>query len=228
MTKPFAVFDIDGTLIRWQLFHAIVHTLGKNGYILRRTHDRIREARMDWKNRNDSEGFTAYEQVLVTAYLEALTAIHPDDYAAIVDDVYEEFKDQTFTYTRDLVRDLKKQGYLLFAVSGSQHEVVEKIAQHHGFHAAIGAELEVKQGAFTGKIHSPVFDKKAALDTLVARFHASYENSYAVGDSSSDIPLLEAVTHPVVFNPDKKLYDIARTKGWPVVVERKNVVYKID
>ena len=37
------------------------------------------------------------------AYLQALTSIDPADYAAIVDDVYEEFKDQTFTYTLSLI-----------------------------------------------------------------------------------------------------------------------------
>lgn len=225
--KPFAVFDIDGTLIRWQLFHAIVNALGKHGHILRRTHDQIHAARMDWKNRRTNEGFSAYEAVLVEAYLQALTSIHPDDYQAIVDEVYEEYKDQTFTYTRDLVRQLKAQGYLLFAISGSQHEIVEKIAAHQGFDASIGAKLEVQAGAFTGKVDTPIFDKRAALDTLVTQFGATYEGSYAVGDSGSDVPMLEAVTNPIVFNPDQKLYKIAQAHQWPVIVERKNVVYKL-
>ena len=226
--KKFAVFDIDGTLIRWQLFHAIVHALGKRGHILRRTHDRIHTARMEWKNRNTNEGFTAYETVLVEAYLQALTSIDPADYAAIVDDVYEEFKDQTFTYTRDLVRSLKEQGYLLFAISGSQHEIVEKVALHHGFDAAIGARLEVKDGAYTGHVDTPIFDKKAALDTLVAQYNATYKDSYAVGDSSTDAPMLQVVTYPIAFNPDQKLYATARAHRWPIVVERKNVIYELE
>lgn len=228
MTKKFAVFDIDGTLVRWQLFHAIVNTLGKRGHILRRTHDQIHEARMVWKNRNTNEGFAAYEEVLVHAYLEALSTIHPDDYQSVVDEVYEEFKDQTFTYTRDLVQSLKKQGYLLFAISGSQHEVVEKIARHHGFDAAIGATLEVKNKAFTGKVTTPIFDKKLALDTLVSQFDSGYAGSYAVGDSMSDVPMLEAVEHPIAFNPDKKLFETAKLQQWPIVVERKNVIYQLS
>lgn len=228
MSQPFAVFDIDGTLIRWQLFHAIVHALGKKGHILRRTHDRIHHARMAWKNRNTNEGFSAYETVLVEAYLQALTTIHPDDYAVIVHEVYEEFKDQTFTYTRDLVRSLKEQGYVLFAISGSQHEIVEKVAQYHGFHAAIGAKLLQKDGMFTGQVDTPIFDKKAALDRLVEEHKVTWQQSYAVGDSMSDAPMLAAVTHPVAFNPDQKLYAEAVKHHWPIVVERKNVVYEIS
>lgn len=225
--KPFAVFDIDGTLIRWQLFHAIVNALGKHGHMLRRTHDQIHTARMEWKNRSSNEGFAAYESILVEAYLQALTSIHPDDYAAIVDEVYEEYKDQTFTYTRDLVHTLKKQGYLLFAISGSQHDIVQKIAAHQGFDASIGAKLEVQGDAFTGKVDTPIFDKRKALDILVAQYGATFDGSFAVGDSSSDVPMLDAVTNPIAFNPDQKLYKTAQDRQWPIVVERKNVVYEL-
>ena len=31
--NKFAVFDIDGTLIRWQLYHAIADELAKSGHI---------------------------------------------------------------------------------------------------------------------------------------------------------------------------------------------------
>lgn len=229
MTTPrqFAVFDIDGTLIRWQLFHAIVHSLGKQGYILRGTHDKINAARMDWKNRETNEGFRAYEKVLVEAYLQVLTSIDPADHLRIVDEVFHEYKDQTFTYTRDLVRRLKKEGYLLFAISGSQNEVIQRLAQHHGFDAAIGAEFVQKGGAFTGEVITPIHDKKSALERLVKQFDATYNGSYAVGDSPSDATMLELVKHPIAFNPDRGLFDIAQKNHWPIVVERKNVIYEL-
>lgn len=224
---PFAVFDIDGTLIRWQLYHAVVHALGKNGYIPAATHEKIRAARFAWKNRLSPEGFDEYETTLVHAYIAALKDINPTDYRLIVDSVFEEYKDQTFTYTRDLAKKLKKQGYLLFAISGSQQEIVERLALHHGFDAAAGAVLETKEGAFTGEISTPIFDKRAALQRLVEQFKATTTGSYAVGDSLSDLPMLEMVEKPIVFNPDQKLYAKAKKRGWPVVVERKNVVYEL-
>jgi phosphoserine phosphatase len=33
MSKRFAVFDLDGTLVRWQLYHALVDRLAKKGYL---------------------------------------------------------------------------------------------------------------------------------------------------------------------------------------------------
>lgn len=228
MTKrKFAVFDIDGTLIRWQLFHAIVHSLGKQGYILRSTHDKINAARMHWKNRETNEGFRAYEKVLVEAYLQVLTSIDPADYLRTVDEVFHEYKDQTFTYTRDLVHKLKKEGYLLFAISGSQDEVIQRLARHHGFDAAIGSEFVQRDGAFTGEVDTPIHDKKAALERLVKQFDATFEKSYAVGDSPSDAAMLELVENPIAFNPDRGLFEIAQKHQWPIVVERKNVIYEL-
>ncbi|HPR08997.1 HAD-IB family hydrolase [Candidatus Saccharibacteria bacterium] len=223
----FAVFDIDGTLMRWQLFHAIVHELGKQGFLSVGAHEKIRSARFAWKNRLSKNGFADYEAVLVELYIEALQNLDAQEYRLIVDQVFSEYKDQTFTYTRDLAAKLKAQGYLLFAISGSQQEIVERIGHHHGFDAAVGARLVMKNSAFTGEIVTPIHNKAAALQRLVDQYHCTYDESYGVGDSPSDSSMLDKVAHPIAFNPDQKLYDIAQDKGWQVVVERKNVVYEL-
>jgi hypothetical protein len=38
--------------------------------------------------------------------------------------------------------------------------------------------------------------------------------SYAYSDSYTDVPMLEAVGHPVVVNPDRVLARLARDRGW--------------
>ena len=227
-SKPFAAFDIDGTLIRWQLFHAIVHHLGKRGFIPQAAHDRIRQARAEWKRRTTNDGFAAYEAVLVQEYIAALKGVDEADYNAIVQDVYDEYKDQTFTYTRDLIRDLKARGYTLLAISGSQHEIIDKLATHHGFDVAVGATLEQIDGKYSGAISTPIFDKAAVLKQLIAEHGLTTEGSYAVGDSKSDAPMLEMVQNPIAFNPDRAFFEIAKQRGWKVVVERKNMVYELE
>ncbi|MEQ1699786.1 MAG: hypothetical protein ABMA25_06730 [Ilumatobacteraceae bacterium] len=44
---------------------------------------------------------------------------------------------------------------------------------------------------------------------------------WAYSDSASDLPMLEAVGHPVAVNPDAKLERVAGQRGWPVVVFSK-------
>lgn len=223
----FAVFDIDGTLIRWQLFHAIVHHLGKHGFIDAADHEAIKAARMTWKNRSNPNAYKHYEQVLVDTYIGSLHHISPSDYRMIVDEVFNEYKDQLFVYTRTLLANLKSKGYILFAISGSQEEIVQKLSEYHGFDDYVAAKLEIKNGTYTGKIISPIRAKDAVLADLVTKHGASYDGSIAVGDSTSDIPMLLAVETPIAFNPELALYNHAVNKGWKIVVERKNVVYEL-
>ncbi|QQS19399.1 HAD family phosphatase [Candidatus Saccharibacteria bacterium] len=225
--RKFAVFDIDGTLIRWQLYHAVVHKLGKVGQLGPGDFEAINAARMEWKNRHDTEGFHIYENEVVERLKTALPHIDPAVYDQVAEEVFDEYKDQTFTYTRNLVTELKTKGYLLFAISGSPQEVIELLAKHHGFDDAISGTFERLNGQFTGKYATPIFNKKSALDSLIEKHGATYDESYAVGDSASDISLLEAVTHPIAFSPDQNLYRAAKKRNWPIIVERKNVVYEL-
>jgi HAD superfamily hydrolase (TIGR01490 family) len=227
MMQRFAVFDIDGTVIRWQLFHAIVGELVKRRQISPEAAVEIRDARMTWKRREGEDSFKDYEHTLLHAYLGALSGMSVVQYQAAVENVFEEYKDQTYTFTRDLIRDLKEKNYLLFAISGSQQEIVDKFSEYYGFDDAIGTRLEQLDGKFTGKSETPVEGKGVFLDKLLARHDISRDGSIAVGDSESDIPLLEAVERPIAFNPSAGLLEVAKEHSWDVVVERKNVVYHL-
>jgi HAD superfamily hydrolase (TIGR01490 family) len=45
---------------------------------------------------------------------------------------------------------------------------------------------------------------------------ATCERSWFYSDSINDLPLLEAVTDPVVVTPDARLHAVATQRGWPV------------
>jgi phosphoserine phosphatase len=47
------------------------------------------------------------------------------------------------------------------------------------------------------------------------------KESVAYADSSSDLPMLEAVGFPVAVNPETRLASIARKRGWLVEDFRK-------
>ncbi len=227
-SRPFAVFDIDGTLIRWQLYHAIVDKLAKAEKIDPEKFASARAARMVWKNRTSDTSFKDYEWALIKTYDEALVNISYDDYLAAVRQVFDEYKGQTYTYTRNLIRELKAKSYLLFAISASQAEIVELLADYYGFDDWAASKYELKNGRFTGKKDVLFSNKKPlALKKLAEKYNASYESSIAVGDSDGDISMLTAVKQPIAFNPNKLLFQKAAASGWPVVIERKNMVYEL-
>jgi HAD superfamily hydrolase (TIGR01490 family) len=226
--RRFAAFDIDGTLIRWQLYHAIADALVKLGYIDSSTFDSIKEARMNWKTRTHSEAFKAYEGELVELYDKVLMSLSITQFNEAIEAVFTEYKDQIYTYTRNLIKVLKDKDYILFAISGSQTEIVKKIARYYGFDDFSGSTYVQKDGKFTGKVILPFLHKDKVLADLIKKHHATLNGSIAVGDSAGDIKMLEAVENPITFNPEQKLFEHAKGQGWKIVIERKNMVYELD
>lgn len=225
--SKFAVFDIDGTLIRWQLYHTVVNRLAKSGALGLKAQIELRETMMKWKKRDNPEAFKAYERRLVKHYEQSLQSIDTKAFDIIVEDVFNEYKDQTYIYTRNLLSKLKKDGYKLFIISGSQTELIEKIAKYYGFDDYIGGQYERSQTGFTGKIDVSVLNKSESLKTLINRNNVTTNDSYGIGDTKSDIGFLQKVENPIAFNPDTFLFNEAQKNGWPIVVERKNVIYEL-
>lgn len=225
--KKFAVYDIDGTLIRWQLYHVMVDKLANEGALGPDAKEQLRSARMVWKRREHAESFREYERVLIDLYEGAVKNLSTEAFDRIVTTVIDEYKDQTYVYTRDLLKQLKKDGYTLFIISGSHQELIEQIGKYYGFDDWVGSRFSRKDGTFSGEVYVASKDKAAILKQLTEKHELGYNGSIGIGDSASDIPMLEMVERPIAFNPDRTLFKVAEDKGWEIVIERKNMVYKL-
>lgn len=230
MAQPqsFAAFDIDGTLIRWQLYHAITDMLARQGLLDEDTYASLKAARMDWKRRSSPEAFKAYEAQVVAAYEQALQQMTVTQFEMAAREVFDEYKDQVYSYTRGLIKELKSKNYKLLAISGSQTEIVAMMAAYYGFDDYVGTTYHRESDRFTGKVTLHAGSKHVILDELVRKHNLTYANSIAVGDSEGDVSMLEAVENPIAFNPTSTLLDIAKRNAWPIVIERKNVTYKLE
>ena len=223
----FAVFDIDGTLIRWQLYHAIVDHLAKDGRVPEHAYEKVRKARMDWKSRNHREAFRAYELELISAFEATLPMIPIPEFVTTVEAVFTKHKDQVYTYTRNYIERLRADGYVLFAISASPYEIVELIAAYYVFDDFVGSLYTRIDGRFTNKQNSVVNKKADLLKALIAKHNVTLDGSIGIGDSDSDIAMLELVEQPIAFNPTRKFFSYAHAAGWKIVIERKNMVYEL-
>jgi HAD superfamily hydrolase (TIGR01490 family) len=228
MIRPFAVFDIDGTIIRWQLYHAIGDELARQGIIGQTDFKPVRAARMSWKKRSGQEQFREYEAELVRAFDRALPGLEVSVLAAAAEAVFDEYKEQVYTYTRDLIRDLKARHYLLFAVSGSPDVIVKKLAAYYGFDDFAATNYPAKNGRFVGTKELSLGKKPQLLQTLIHKHKAELTGSLAVGDSEGDLAMMDMVEQPIAFNPSRQLFEHAQRRRWPIVLERKNMVYRLE
>lgn len=225
--NKFAVFDIDGTLIRWQLYHAVVDYLAMEGLLGRYDHKTLRQARMIWKRREHPNAFRDYERTLIKVYENSLPGLSAKDFDRAAETVAHEYKEQVYNYTRGLAATLKNKGYVLLAISGSHQELVKHVATQYEFDDWIGTVYQREGDNFTGLKTVASLDKKKALQNLVEKHDLTYKDSYGIGDSASDASLLDAVDNPIAFNPDQQLFDMAKGKNWDIVIERKNVIYNL-
>jgi HAD superfamily hydrolase (TIGR01490 family) len=108
-----------------------------------------------------------------------------------------------------------------YIVSASPIEVVAPLAQALGMTGGIGTVAEVVDGHYTGKLVGPFCygpGKVEAINEMAQWDGYDLDRCYAYSDSASDLPMMEAVGHPVAVNPDGPLERVARERGWPIVI----------
>jgi len=118
-----------------------------------------------------------------------------------------------------LVKEHHDRGEKVYIVSATLQEIVDAIAEDLGFDGALGTVIEVKDGKYTGRaVRSLHAEAKADCIRAVAeREGFDLAECTAYSDSHTDVPFLEAVGHPIVVNPDRRLRRIAAERGWPVL-----------
>jgi HAD superfamily hydrolase (TIGR01490 family) len=131
----------------------------------------------------------------------------------------EEVVQLVYPEARDAVRWHQAQGHLVAIVSGATRFVVGPLAKHLGIDHFLYTRLEVLDGRCTGRVIEPVCFEEGKihwLDQLVSDQRIDLARSWFYTDSITDLPLLELVGHPIVTNPDPRLYREAVRRRWPV------------
>lgn len=223
-----AFFDVDGTIFRSSLFIELVEACVAAEIFPSEMRSRYIEKEAAWRNREGS--YEAYINAMVAAFPEYLRGVHYGDFADVGRSVVQEQGKRTYRYTRDLVRDLREKGYFIVAISQSPKSILDEFCTAYGFDKVYGRIYEIgPRDCFTGTVVDEEFikDKANVVSRVVTKEGLSAEGSIGVGDTEGDIPLLESVEMPICFNPNMSLYEYAKRREWPVIVERKDVVYTI-
>jgi len=231
--KRIAVFDIDGTIFRSSLFIEFVNEMIRRKLFPARAYKEIEGDYHAWLNRRGH--YAKYLRRVVNTYFRYIHGCREKDADVVARYVVRMQKDRVHRFTRNLVRQLRRKGYYLIALSGSPIYVVSRFARSMGFHAALGSEHEVKRGSLTRNIvdalAGPSFVRKKKMlrrHLASAGIEPDWKHSVAVGDTEGDIEILKLVGRPIAFNPSGALAHYAQRHGWEIVVERKDVAYLIS
>jgi HAD superfamily hydrolase (TIGR01490 family) len=156
--------------------------------------------------------------------LGAVKGIRVEDLVALNAEIVPKLLAKVRPEAQALLDRHRHAGRATYIVSASPVELVEPLAKALGMTAGIGTVSDIADGVYTGELAGPFCYGPGKVEAI--KDLANWENfdlgqCYAYSDSASDLPMLEAVGHPVAVNPDAKLERIARHNGWPIVVFSK-------
>jgi len=119
----------------------------------------------------------------------------------------------------DLIAEHQAAGRRVFIISASPEEIVVPLARHLRVDEAIATRAAVDaQGRYTGEVEFDAYGphKAARMREIAEERGIDLAASWAYSDSITDVPMLDAVGHPVAVNPDRDLAKVAAELGWEV------------
>ena len=118
----------------------------------------------------------------------------------------------------DLIEEHRLAGREIVIVSSSGADVVEPIGELLGADRVVATRMVTVDGRYTGEIDFYAYgeNKAVAIRELAAAGGYDLADCHAYSDSITDLPMLEAVGHPTVVNPDRALRKLAVEREWPV------------
>jgi HAD superfamily hydrolase (TIGR01490 family) len=125
----------------------------------------------------------------------------------------------------ELVARHRDAGDRCALVTATTRFIAEPFARAFGLEHVIATEPQRVGGRLSGEIDGlPCFREHKPTRVRVwlaggAAPHAleQFGRSIFYSDSASDLPLLQAVTHPVAVRPDARLREYALRHGWPLL-----------
>lgn len=115
----------------------------------------------------------------------------------------------------------REMGHRTVVATAAGEYIAERARAQVGADDVIATPIPVDGDHITAELEGPTAFMEGKLE--MAREYcrdvgADLADCYFYSDSASDLPLLEAVGHPVLVNPQFKLKMAVRGKGWPVIL----------
>jgi len=214
--RHLAAFDLENTLIASNVVESYsflatrrLNTPERIRYVLRTLAEAPRLSSIDRKDRSD------FLRFFYRRYEDASVAQIAEDSPELLSQL---ILAKSFPAGLRRVREHRALGHRTMLITGALDFVVEGLRPL--FDEIVSAKLTVRpDGTYSGNmaVVPPTGETRAEI---LADYCASeglrLEDSVAYADSTSDLPMLEAVGFPVAVNPETRLAAIARKRGWLV------------
>ncbi|MEX1125905.1 MAG: HAD-IB family hydrolase [Acidimicrobiia bacterium] len=212
-----AFFDLDKTIIAKSSTLAFTKPLYKAGFLSRRALGKAAVAQAYYQ----SFGADHDQLDRVKDELAAMTkGWSRQEVVSLVEEAVDKVvAPLAYAEALALIDGHRRAGRRVVVISASPEEIVRPLCRYLGIHDVIATRSEIgADGRYTGKIELYAYGpaKAEAMVEMARSQGIDLTDSYAYSDSVTDVPMLEAVGHPVVVNPDADLEEIAIEREWEI------------
>ena len=215
-----AFFDLDGTLIAGNSLIALAREAAKKSIgdgEWQQSAKLLRELAQHASTGNTGRSYHSMVRLLS----EALTGVRESTLENLGQSAYHHFlARQIYTEAISLVEAHRSAGHKLVLIASASRFQAEPVARVLGIDEICCTQLEVRDDCFTGRVKSPMCvgeGKAMAMRRLLRQSGASLQDAWFYTNSSSELPILQAVGHPVAVNPKSRLAAHADEGGWPAL-----------
>jgi phosphoserine phosphatase len=110
------------------------------------------------------------------------------------------------------VRTLRSLGFRIGLVSGGFTVFVDELKRRYGLDFAFANELEIQNGALTGRVRGTIVDgerKAQVLKDMAQVYNCRLEQTVAIGDGANDLLMLQTAGLGIAFRAKPKLQEVA-------------------
>jgi len=213
-SKATAFFDLDRTLISVYSALPLLLEQFKAGQI-----SSLGALQQILMALGQSQNVYEFEEVMAAA-AGMLAGVREQDFSKLGDLLFHKhLQKKVYMEAQELVDTHRQLGHQLVVVSSATRYQIEPVAEALGIDHILCTELEVKKGEFTGVVRGSPCWAEGKLDAAKGWAKSrklGLKKAWFYTDALDDLPLMEAVGHPVAVNPSPALKKHAEVEKWPV------------
>jgi len=217
---PLALFDLDNTLLAGDSDYLWGCFLVGKGLVDRQLYEQANDRfyREYAEGRLDIHEFLNFAlQPLAEIDTETLRSLHREFMETSIHPIMN-------AAGRERIDQHRRRGDHPVIITATNSFVTGPIAEAFGVPDLIATEPERIGGRYTGRVAGTPCFQHGKIERLHAWLQTSgldMEQSWFFSDSHNDLPLLQAVSHPVAVDPDPQLREIAEQRGWQITSFRE-------
>ena len=216
-----AIFDFDGTIYAEETFTLLMKHL-KEHPTYHSSYKRFYRAIVPPYIANKLKLYpdNKMKKRSMQLYLEAFNGLTKQEMDIYFSEIKATMQQDFNAKVLERLKRHQEENIHILLVSGAYTQFLERVTDGLVFNQIIGTDIFYKDDkVYTKNAINHVNGQQKTLKVHEALdgYQIDWENSYAYGDSFSDMPVLELVGNPVAVRPEERLRSLANARGWEVM-----------